>query len=169
MRARGDMPRRARFAPLPGSAHFETNLMFLLRHLPWIGLVVCGALVWVLCHGGAAPFQPVSGKVTYHGLPVQTGTIVFTPDAARGTHGPLAMAEIRPDGTYLLKTGDATGASPGWYRVTVASVSTFTSGMPGQAYRIPQSLLPEKYRDPELSQLGCEIKAKTNSIDFDLE
>jgi len=143
--------------------------MFLLRHLAWIGLLVCGALVWSGCHGGSAPLQPVSGKVTYHGVPVQTGTIVFTPDAARGTSGPLAVAEIRPDGTYLLKTGEAGGAAPGWYRVTVASVSTFTSPVPGQSYRIPQSLLPERYRDPELSQLACEIKAKANSIDFDLE
>ena len=130
--------------------------------------MVCGALVWCLCHGGAAPLQPVTGRITYHGQPVQTGTIVFTPDAGRGTHGPLAMAEIRPDGTYVLKTGEAAGASPGWYRVTVASVSIFPA-VPGQPYRIPQSLLPEKYRDPDLSQLSCEIQAKANSIDFALE
>jgi hypothetical protein len=143
--------------------------MFLLRHLPWIGLVACGALVWVVCRGGSAPLQPVTGTVTYHRFPVQTGTIVFTPDTGRGGSGPLALAEIQPDGTYVLKTGDATGVAPGFYRVTIASVSAITSPVPGQPYRIPQSLLPERYRDPELSQLACEVKAKANSIDFELE
>ena len=34
---------------------------------------------------------------------------------------------------------------------------------------LSNSLLPEKYRDPDLSQLACEVKGKTNNIDFDLE
>jgi len=143
--------------------------MFLLRHLPWIGLVACGALVWLVCRGGSAPLQPVTGKITYHGVPLPSGTIAFTPDTVRGGSGPLALADIRPDGTYELKTGDANGVAPGFYRVTIASVSTITSPVPGQSFRIPQSLLPERYRDPDLSRLACEVKAKANSIDFDLE
>jgi|SRR5438128_6365766 len=142
--------------------------------MAWIrrlGLLALVAALAVLggCGGGAAPLQPVSGKVTYRTLPVQTGVIVFIPDAARGHSGPLAVAEIRADGTYALKTGEATGAAPGWYKVTIASVSTFAAPASAQSLRIPQSLLPEKYRDPELSRLACEVKAKANQIDFDLE
>ena len=55
----------------------------------------------------------------------------------------LGLLDSPSDGTYVLKTGEAAGASPGWYRVTVASVSIFPA-VPGQPYRIPQSLLPEK-------------------------
>jgi hypothetical protein len=38
------------------------------------------------------------------------------------------------------------------------------------AFRIPHSLLPDKYRDPELSGLIGEVKAgQENLIDFHLE
>lgn len=142
--------------------------MLWIRRLGLLALLVCLPVLGG-CGGGAAPLQPVSGKVSFRKMAVQTGVIVFIPDAARGNNGPLAVAEIRADGTYNLKTGEATGAAPGWYRVTIASVSTFATPAAAQSFRIPQSLLPEKYRDPELSQLACEVKAKANVIDFDLE
>src|SRR5262245_48896447 len=69
------------------------------------GLLVAAVLAMCGCKGGSAPLQPVTGKVTYHGTLVQTGVIVFTPDTARGGSGPLALGQIRPDGTYTLKTG----------------------------------------------------------------
>jgi hypothetical protein len=130
-----------------------------------------GFFVLVLgCGGGAKPMLPVTGKVTYLGMALHGGTLVFTPDTSRGADGPIALGDIRADGTYTLRTGKAYGAAPGWYRVTVAAVSSQTEMSPGQPYRIPLSLIPEKYRDPELSQLICEVKAdKLNSFNFNLE
>ncbi len=139
--------------------------------LLWCGfLALAGCLFYlVVFQNHPVPLQPVAGKITYRGLPVQTGMMVFVPDAARGNTGALAIGQIHADGTYTLKTGDAHGVAPGWYRVTVASISPLTLPVSGPTYRIPQSLLPEKYRDPDLSTLTCEVKPKSNQIDFDLE
>ncbi len=96
--------------------------------------------------------------------------IVFVPDQSRGQSGPIAIGDIRADGSYSLKTGDAFGAAPGWYRVTVAAV-----GPPGikaidDPYAVPVSLIPDRYRDPELSGLSCEVKPnKANVVDFNLD
>lgn len=119
--------------------------------------------------GGNAPLQPVSGKVTYQGAPVPGGTIVFTPDANRGGHGDIAVGKILTDGTYSLNTNDTPGVAPGPYRVTVAS---FVASPPvaGQRFPIPHSLLPERYRDPEMSMLSCDVKvSRPNNINFDLD
>jgi hypothetical protein len=43
------------------------------------------------------------------------------------------------------------------------------AGLPGEPYSTPQSIVPEKYRDPELSQLACEVKPhRSNQFDFNL-
>ncbi len=110
--------------------------------------------------GVSAPWLArVHGKVYRQGVPLQGGTIVFIPDAGRGGEGPLARAEIQPDGTYTLRTGDAHGAVPGFHRVTVLATD-----QPGAAP------LSRKYRDPELSGLEREVKpGQDNTINFDLE
>ncbi len=107
---------------------------------------------------------PVSGKVSYQGRPLHTGIIVFSPDSARGNSGELARAEIQADGSYRLQSGDRAGTLPGCYRVTVMAIE------PGSAASPPHSLLPPKYRDPELSGLSCEVTAgRENTINFNLK
>src|SRR5439155_26891044 len=104
------------------------------------------------------------GKVTFHGVAVSGGTIVFIPDGSRGTRGNLGLADIQPDGTFVMRTNNVSGAVPGHHRVTIACLH---AGGPGQP---PQSLLPLKYRDPLQSGLACEVKAdKNNTVDFELE
>jgi hypothetical protein len=122
------------------------------------------------CGSGAATLTPVHGKVSVNGVPLHTGTIIFTPDPMRGTLGPLAHAEIQPDGTYTLATGDQPGAADGWYRVTIVALEPSFNPAQPDARLLPHSLLPDKYRDPELSGLVCEIRARQdNCIDFNLE
>jgi hypothetical protein len=138
----------------------------------WLRGVAAATLV-LLCIGCSAPekpeLAPVRGKVSYRGKPLGTGTIVFAPDSLRGNSGPLARADIQADGSYQLKAGTLTGAPPGWHRVTVAAVAD-TPQPPGQKMANPRTLLPEKYRDPELSGLSCEVQAgKDNTINFNLE
>jgi hypothetical protein len=53
-------------------------------------------------------------------------------------------------------------------------VSTFATPAPKGAapdrFQPPAPLLPERYRDPELSMLRCEVKAnQTNTIDLNLD
>jgi hypothetical protein len=132
------------------------------------------AVVLVLCLGGCrsatTPLVPVRGKVTYRGTALHRGTIVFTPDASRGGAGPLAHAEIRADGSYTLRSGQAFGAVAGWHRVTVAAVETPAAAPAGQRYAVPETLVPDKYRDPQLSGLVCEVLVdRPNVFVFNLE
>jgi hypothetical protein len=122
------------------------------------------------CQRGPVPLIPVSGKVTYKGFALPSGTIVFAPDASRGESGPIAHGQLNADGIYQLSTGEALGAAPGWYRVTVTSQTSVGKPLPGERFSFPQSLIPERYHDPELSRLACEVKAgRANTIDLNLE
>ena len=73
---------------------------------------------------------------------------------------------LKFDGTFSLQTGDDKGAASGWYRVTVASLA----GSGTSVEFAPTSLIPDKYRDPQLSLLQCEVKAnRDNHLDFNLD
>ena len=113
-------------------------------------------LVLVGCGPGEPDLVPVSGQVFYRGRPLAGGTIVFTPDPDRGGRGPLALAEVGPDGRYALHTERRPGAVPGWHRVTVAPPKS--------------AALPPRYRDPGESGLRFEVQpGKANRHDLRLE
>jgi hypothetical protein len=132
-------------------------------------LLALGLLLTAGCQQANLPLAPVHGHISYHGIRLQGGTVVFTPDASRGTTGPQAHAEIQSDGSYTLRCGNSYGAVPGWHRVTVASVAPSSSGVGGEPFAIPQSLLPDRYRDPQLSRLVCEVKPdQPNVFEFNL-
>lgn len=85
--------------------------------------LVLAALVLGLwgCSKNSPPLVPVSGKVLSDGKGVPAVTVQFTPDSVKNPNGHTAQASTGTDGSFTLKTppyGD--GASPGWYRVTVA-------------------------------------------------
>jgi len=134
------------------------------------GSILVGAswLLFAGCDAGTPTLVPVSGKVLYRNQPLPRGTIVFVPDADRGNNGPLAQGTIQGGGSYTIQTGEKPGAMPGWYRVTVIAVEN-TSGFSLNGSAVPRSLVPERYRDPQLSDLACEVKAgQENSINFNL-
>jgi hypothetical protein len=121
-------------------------------------------LMAVGCGQTEGPPVAVSGRVLYRGVPIPSGTIVFTPDPQRGGHGPQAWAEIH-DGQYHLQTGPENGAVPGWHRITVAPLPV---AAPAGADPFPP--LPARYRDPQLSQLRREVTAgKENVVDLNLD
>jgi hypothetical protein len=121
------------------------------------------------CEGQAPQFTPVMGKVSYRGISLPVGTIVFAPDSDRGNNGPMAKGSIQPDGKYMLKTGETPGAMPGWYRVTIIAVEEARFPAGSNSLTVPRSLVPEKYRDPQLSDLTCEVKpGQDNEVSFDL-
>ena len=113
------------------------------------------------CGGDAEQTAEVQGRVYYQGKPLESGTVVFVPDPSRGGSGPLARAEIQADGRYRLRTGDKSGAVPGWHRVTVA---------PGGPAGSPTRTLPPRFSDPESSGQCHEVKpGQENTIDLHLE
>jgi hypothetical protein len=116
-------------------------------------------LVVLGCQNRPAALTAVSGKVLYRGGLVPSGLIVFTPDAEHGSSGAIAFGKIRQDGSYTLFTGESEGATAGWYRISVAALN-----------QAAVTMLPEKYRDPSLSLLTCEVKPdKVNHFDFNLD
>jgi hypothetical protein len=122
------------------------------------------------CESGKESLALVRGRVSYKGIALRSGTIVFTPDVLRGTTGPMARSEIQSDGSYTLQTNGAPGAIPGWHRVTVMCLESKPLTGPNGELNLPRSLIPEKYRDPELSGLSCEVRGgQVNGIDFDLD
>jgi len=109
---------------------------------------------------------PVSGKVTYRGKAVPTGTVMFVPDA-----GPAATGEIGADGSYKLTTyatGD--GAVIGTHKVTVTALQGMGDALPEQRNATPPPLVPAKYLNGETSGLVAEVKPGVkNEVNFDLK
>ncbi len=112
------------------------------------------------CRKGEQHLAPVHGTVYYRQQPLKGGTIVFIPDSDRGGKGPMARAEIKPDGTYTLNTGPDNGCVPGWHRVTIRGSDQASQGT-------PLALPRDKYCDPETSGLSREVKpGQDNAIDI---
>lgn len=80
-------------------------------------------LLWALtaacagCGTGGPDRFDVSGRVTFGGKAVPTGTIIFEPDAARGNDGPQGFAPIQ-DGVFNTARGGR-GMVGGPHKVTV--------------------------------------------------
>jgi hypothetical protein len=111
------------------------------------------------CGKQQTQLAPVHGTVYYKKQPLKGGTIVFVPDADRGGRGPMARAEIKPDGTYTLTTGPDGGCVAGWHRITIKGSDQATQGTP--------LALPTAFCDPDTSGLSREVKAgEDNTIDL---
>jgi hypothetical protein len=119
----------------------------------------------------------VSGRVTYKGAAIPSGTITFLPEDSRAK----AAAGTITDGSYSLTTltpGD--GAFPGKYQVTVVSRDVDSSAVnaaPNSLNRLKKvaavnltakSRVPAKYELATTSGLVCEVLPQANRVDFDL-
>ncbi len=132
--------------------------------LPFLGLLLAG------CGTSTPPLAEVSGTVTYHGQPLPGGVVIFTPDESKGSTGPIATATIQPDGRFTLQTGPTPGAVAGWHRVSVVSVSETDPTPAGYQFAIPTSLIPERYRNPDLSGLSREVhRGEKNVLAINLD
>jgi hypothetical protein len=128
---------------------------------------------------GLSKRYAVSGKVTYKGAPVEKGTISFIPASAEGRP---ASGQIE-NGSYTLTTlSPNDGAIPAKYKVTVMAQEIDTTEMKeiakggqfhhdgafAKAVKGAKSLVPSKYALAETSGLEREVKAQSNSFDFEL-
>lgn len=131
---------------------------------------------------GLGARYPVSGKVTYKGEPVATGSISFYPAGGPSEEQRGAVGVIK-DGYYTVSTqGDDDGAFPGEYLVTVTGRAPDMSkakenaakigGMMRQddiarAYSKAKSGVPRKYESPDAG-LKAKVEPRKNTFDFEL-
>ena len=148
---------------------------------------VCAAVLAAACLaaggcGGGPKLAPVSGTVTYKGLPLAGATVVFHP-AQEGVRSGMGQTDDR--GRYTLWTytpGD--GAMVGDHQVTVtlrgpAEKTPLNPAMKkdglGEAYyeqvaATGKPLIPEKYFTAKSSGLTATVVGgKSNVIDFPLD
>jgi hypothetical protein len=116
--------------------------------------------------GSGDKLLPVSGKVSYKGEPLATGTVILIADAARGNltkHEPRGA--IDDQGNFEVSTAGRPGAPPGWYKVAVIANKPAN---PKKPYAVTGSLLPKKYGDAKTSELAIEVKETPNSTAYDI-
>jgi len=124
------------------------------------------------CGSDAPKSVPVTGKVTYNGQPVTSGTVMLVPqDSGYGATG-----QIQPDGTFVLtsfKQGD--GAAPGNYTVTIQvfpdeEASGAELGLPGAEFgQGKKPPIPLSYMDPATTKLRALINDGETELDLKLE
>ena len=135
-------------------------------HATRILLVLFAAVATAGCGDGLAK---VSGTVTLDGQPIVGGSGVhgsvnFYP--ANGSGVP-AVGIIDASGRYKLMSGSRNGTEPGAYLVSIA-MNIIT--LPTKPSEMPQPTLitPKKYASMSESGLRAEIKAGSNTLDFDM-
>ena len=107
--------------------------------------LLVASVVWLLIvlAGCGKPTSTFSGKVTHRGQPIRSGVIYFLGPAPKMQMG---MGTIHDDGTYV-----ATDVPVGEVRVSFQA--------PG---------VPEKYTDPNKSELIYTITPDSTSFDIEI-
>ncbi|MGE0756862.1 MAG: hypothetical protein AB7O38_07575, partial [Pirellulaceae bacterium] len=84
---------------------------------------------------------------------------------------PIGMTDA--EGSFTLKTGEATGAPAGAYKVTIVCLEKQEAGKQGGGMGMggeEQDKLKGAYANPEKSSLSVEVKPGTNELPpFDLK
>lgn len=163
--------------------------------MSWSRSIVLLLLVTVVsfagCGGDGAPADlpdraPVTVTVKHNGQTVAEADVSFHPVAADGK---AAYGLTGADGTTVLTTYHGTqgdGAIPGDYTVTVEKLKDTSGGGGGAdegeetddpevdedapaADPVDEHLLPEKYADPETSDLKATVPDGGDDFEFDLK
>lgn len=147
------------------------------------GWIAC--VLFCLVAGGCSRSErpavtPVSGTVTYNGNPVDGAIVSFSSSGGK----PAATGVTDASGKYALHTfGEADGAAPGDYIVTLSKMSVddpmagkttdeiselHASGKPVPE-AVVKHLLPKKYSTVQESPEKASVKAgESNVFDFKL-
>jgi len=124
----------------------------------------CCVVGLLLLAGCGSKVATVSGKVTLDGKPLTKGDVAFYAGGAAA----LATGSIDSSGNYTLRTGTDRGLTPGNYQVTIVAndiVEPTTEFAP----LMPKLITPAKYSSASTSGLTAEVKAGSNTHNFDLQ
>ena len=118
----------------------------------------------------AQSFNSVDGKVTYQGQPLTGALVSFHPE--EGNRDP-AVGLTKPDGTFEVTTGSASGAAAGKYLVTIicpVPLKNQPKGMSFGGEPETEDRLKGAYANRDKSQIKVEIKDGPNHLPpFDLK
>lgn len=128
------------------------------------------------CGGDGLPRQPLSGKVTLDGQPIESAVVTFTPTNTSGS-STSAAAEVK-SGSFSISRAD--GLIPGSYRVSISSTKEVpakpsrkkeTDSVTGEEITPPSTTLAEALpaRYNTRSELTAEVaEAGPNEFTFTL-
>jgi len=121
-------------------------------------VVLFGVLVLVGC-SNSKPVGSITGKVTYKGQPVTSGSINFiAPDRGIG-----ADCKLDASGNYSIKELDA-----GTYKVYIQPPIP-EQLEPGKVAKKEKFEVPTKYQDPQQTTISKEVKAGKNDIPVEIK
>jgi len=123
------------------------------------------ALLAVFLAGCGSDMASVSGTVTYDGKPLDTGTVGFFPVGP----GPAGYGSIQPDGSFRIRTGQQAGLPPGEYRITVQATGPIPEPTPENLEPVPESIIPERYGNPDQSGLTFTVEPGSNQVPIALK
>ncbi|MDA0835282.1 MAG: hypothetical protein O2955_19280 [Planctomycetota bacterium] len=131
----------------------------------WERTLFLGVLIGVFCGCGGGDDAPVreyadvTGKVTYNGEALTKGKVMFQPPS-----GAMVVGDIQADGTYSLKGV----IGPNSVAIESRDDQGQMSADNPKSRQEPKSYIPPEYGTPA-SGLSFEVKAGTNTADFDLK
>jgi hypothetical protein len=130
----------------------------LLLGLVCLGLAGCGP--------SGEKLVRVEGKVMLGDQPLTTGTVILSPDAAKGNQSlEEPRGEVDANGTFKVYTGRREGVSPGAYKVAVTAAEQVD---PNNPY-FTKWLIPEKYIDFQTSGLSFAVAENDPPGTYDLK
>ncbi len=135
----------------------------------WLALVPSLAIVGCGGSSDGLPRQAVSGKVTFDGKPLESGTIRFVPSAPPGGGPQVEGGDTIKGGQFSISR--EVGLVPGSYKVSIYSGNLAgerpkANMGPGRAPAVAKELIPKEYN--AMTKLTADIKEGANDLSFDL-
>ncbi len=128
------------------------------------------------CNKDGLKLVKAGGQVTYKGKPLQGANIKFIPGS-----GPMAIAITDDEGNFTITTNGRAGATLGTHKVAISKItgSATPNAAPkpedmmkmqkanmGKANTGPKNEIPDKYSDPDSSNLTAEVTADPSQNEF---